>query len=133
MGPLGGCCGSQRMEGRCWAVAGQGEPTVLRPTMVWAGYQDPVGQGCCRHCGPLLGVCVFGFVQCGGVLEIRVYFELGGVYRQWNTAVGRPPCGFAGRNGMGVFLLALRICFRMFIADLWCGGIVWVSDFRRIP
>ncbi|KAJ1209796.1 hypothetical protein NDU88_005169 [Pleurodeles waltl] len=78
-------------------------------------------------------VCVFVIVQGGGVLEMCVYFERSGVYRQWNSAVERPLRGFVGRNSMGVFLLAWRwrICFRMFIADLCC--VVWVSEFRRIP
>ncbi|KAJ1176611.1 hypothetical protein NDU88_001882 [Pleurodeles waltl] len=56
-----------------------------------------------RFPGP---VWVFQIVQCGCVLELGVYFERGGVYRQWNTAVERPPRGFVGRNGMGVIVLA---------------------------
>ncbi|KAJ1116150.1 hypothetical protein NDU88_004369 [Pleurodeles waltl] len=56
-----------------------------------------------RFPGP---VCVFQNVQCGSVLELCVYFDRGGVYRQWNTAVERPPRGFMGQNGMGVFVLA---------------------------
>ncbi|KAJ1104308.1 hypothetical protein NDU88_001720 [Pleurodeles waltl] len=88
------------------------------------------------HGHRLLGVvvCVFGIVQCGGVLEMCVYFERGGVYRQWNTVVERPLRGFVGRDSMGVFLLAWRwrIGFRQFITDLSCDGVVWVSEFRRI-
>ncbi|KAJ1161593.1 hypothetical protein NDU88_002077 [Pleurodeles waltl] len=51
-------------------------------------------------------VCVFQIVQCGCVLELCVYFDRGGVSRQWNTAVERPLRGFVGQNGMGVFVLA---------------------------
>ncbi|KAJ1209370.1 hypothetical protein NDU88_004748 [Pleurodeles waltl] len=53
-------------------------------------------------------VCGFRIVQCGSVLELCVYIERGGVYRQWNTAVERPPRGFVGQNGMGVIVLAWR-------------------------
>ncbi|KAJ1152131.1 hypothetical protein NDU88_004908 [Pleurodeles waltl] len=84
-----------------------------------AGHLGPGRQSCCHHWGPLLGVgwtfldppgrcggvrvCVFQIVQCGCVLELYVYFERGGVYRQWNTAVERPPRGFVGRNGIAYF------------------------------
>ncbi|KAJ1153057.1 hypothetical protein NDU88_005824 [Pleurodeles waltl] len=106
MGPLGGCCAgvtrgwkvsvglclckgnrlSQAHDGSGWS-SGSSRAELL--SSLWAS-----------------SVCVFGIVQCGGVMEMCVYFERGGVYRQWNTAVERPLRGFVCRDSMGVFLLA---------------------------